>query len=296
MPRFSVIIPTYNRAALLRDALASVFAQRFADFEVLVVDDGSTDDTGTVLAELADRITVLRQDNRGPGAARNAGCAQARGRYLAFLDSDDVWFPWTLETYDRIALDAGEPAFIAGKPFQFRTRDDLAAMTRSAVSTAAFADYYASSDRWRWYGASSFVVHADAFRAAQGFTNEWINGEDADLAMRLGTAAGFVQVVSPFTFGYRNHEGSAVANIDRTLQGATHAVAMEAGGRYPGGAERARERRAILTRLARPIMLDALRHGRHAAAWQLYWATFAWHLELRRWRFLAGFPFRAVYS
>jgi hypothetical protein len=71
---------------------------------------------------------------------------------------------------------------------------------------------------------------------------------------------------------------------------------MEAGGMYPGGAERARERRAILTRLVRPVMLDALHHGRRAVAWQLYWATFAWHIELRRWRFLAGFPLRAVYS
>jgi hypothetical protein len=294
MPRFSVVIPTYNRATLLNEALASVFGQRFTDFEVIVVDDGSTDQTADVLLAFAGRIKVLHQANRGPGAARNAGCAQARGRYLAFLDSDDLWFPWTLETYDRVAADAGEPGFIAGKPAQFRTREQLSAVTASAVSTAVFADYYASSEQWRWYGASSFVVRADAFRAVNGFTNEWINGEDADLAMRLGTAAGFVQVVSPVTFGYRDHEGSAISSVARTLQGAQHAVSMERAGAYPGGAARARERQTILTRLLRPAMLDGLRHGRRREAWQLYRSTFFWHIQLGRWRFLAGFPVQAV--
>lgn len=296
MPRFSVIIPTYNRATLLNEALVSVFGQRCTDFEVLVVDDGSTDQTAEVLLEFAGRIRVLRQANRGPGAARNTACEHARGRYLAFLDSDDLWFPWTLESYDRAATDAGEPAFIAGKPAQFRTRDQLSAVTASAVSAAVFADYFDSGDQWRWYGASSFVVRADAFRAVNGFTNDWINGEDADLAMRLGTAAGFVQVVSPVTFGYRDHEGSAISNVARTLQGAQYAVTMERAGAYPGGAARARERKTILTRLLRPIMIDGLRHGRRGEAWQLYRSTFFWHLELGRWRFLAGFPVTAAGS
>ena len=92
-PLVSVIIPTYNRADLVRQALASVKAQTYRDFEIVVVDDGGTDGTYEVLS--ADReLRVLRHpDRRGVSAARNLGVAEARGEWLAFLDSDDLWLP-----------------------------------------------------------------------------------------------------------------------------------------------------------------------------------------------------------
>jgi glycosyltransferase involved in cell wall biosynthesis len=92
--RVSVIIPTHNRAAWLAEAVGSVLAQTYQDFELLVVDDGSTDGTAEVLAGLAGQITCLRHPHRrGVSAARNTGIAAARGEWLAFLDSDDLWLP-----------------------------------------------------------------------------------------------------------------------------------------------------------------------------------------------------------
>jgi len=93
----SVIIPTYNHACFLAEAIDSVLAQTLAPLEVIVVDDGSTDATPEVLAAYGDRIRVIRQKNQGVAMARNAGIAAARGEYLAFLDSDDVWYPRKLE-------------------------------------------------------------------------------------------------------------------------------------------------------------------------------------------------------
>lgn len=90
-PSVSVIIPTYNRAWCLREAVDSVLAQEFQDFEVIVVDDGSGDETPSLLREYGDAIRVLRQPNRGVSAARNAGILAARGELIAFLDSDDIW-------------------------------------------------------------------------------------------------------------------------------------------------------------------------------------------------------------
>ncbi len=90
-PRVSVIIPTYNRAWCLREAVDSVLAQEFKDFELVVVDDGSTDETPPLLQEYGDSIRVLHQRNRGVSAARNAGISVARGDLIAFLDSDDIW-------------------------------------------------------------------------------------------------------------------------------------------------------------------------------------------------------------
>jgi glycosyltransferase involved in cell wall biosynthesis len=92
-PMVSVIIPTYNRAAMVQEAVASVLTQTYSDFELIVVDDGSFDDTARVLNSYSGRIRVHRQDNRGVSAARNAGIAMAKGTLIAFLDSDDLWLP-----------------------------------------------------------------------------------------------------------------------------------------------------------------------------------------------------------
>jgi glycosyltransferase involved in cell wall biosynthesis len=97
-PLVSVIIPTYNRAWCLREAVDSVLAQEFGDFEMIVVDDGSTDATATLLAAYGGRVEVMHQANRGVSAARNAGIAAARGGLIAFLDSDDIWLPRKLST------------------------------------------------------------------------------------------------------------------------------------------------------------------------------------------------------
>ncbi len=89
----SVILPTYNRAWILREAVDSVLAQDYPDVELIVVNDGSTDDTRNILEEYGDRIAVLEQENRGVSAARNLGISSASGRLIAFLDSDDYWLP-----------------------------------------------------------------------------------------------------------------------------------------------------------------------------------------------------------
>jgi glycosyltransferase involved in cell wall biosynthesis len=90
-PQVSVIIPTFNRAWCLREAVDSVLAQGFRDFELIVVDDGSTDETAQMLQSYGDSLRVLRQENRGVSAGRNAGVAAAQGELIAFLDSDDIW-------------------------------------------------------------------------------------------------------------------------------------------------------------------------------------------------------------
>ncbi len=94
-PLVSVIIPTYNRVGYLREAVASVFAQTYSSWQLIVVDDGSTDDTARYLSAAADpRLHVVRRTHAGiPAVARNAGIANASGTYVAFLDSDDVWAP-----------------------------------------------------------------------------------------------------------------------------------------------------------------------------------------------------------
>ena len=97
-PAVSVVICAYNAAPYIADTIESVFAQTYQDYEIIVVNDGSTDDTEQVLAPYFDRIFYVRQENAGPGAARNTAIRCALGHYIALLDSDDQWLPQYLET------------------------------------------------------------------------------------------------------------------------------------------------------------------------------------------------------
>ncbi len=97
-PEVSVILPTYNRGWILKEAIDSVLAQEFKDFELIVVDDGSTDNTGEILDSYEQGLIVVRQSNKGVSAARNRGIDAAEGRLVAFLDSDDLWLPRKLSS------------------------------------------------------------------------------------------------------------------------------------------------------------------------------------------------------
>jgi glycosyltransferase involved in cell wall biosynthesis len=109
-PSVSVVIPAYNSAQYIGETLESVFAQTYRDFEVLVINDGSPDTEAheSVLRPYFDRIVYLKQQNRGPAAARNSGIQHARGEYIAFLDSDDCWLPEYLAR--QMSMFAASPA------------------------------------------------------------------------------------------------------------------------------------------------------------------------------------------
>lgn len=96
-PRVSVVIPTFNRERLVCATIDSVLRQSFRDFEIIVIDDGSTDDTANAVARFGERVRYVRQANRGMNPARNVGLAMARGDYIALLDSDDLWEGFKLE-------------------------------------------------------------------------------------------------------------------------------------------------------------------------------------------------------
>ena len=296
-PFFSTIIPVHNRPELVTSAIDSALAQRQADQEIIVVDDGSSDDTADIVSRRFNgKVRLLRQPNAGPGPARNTGIKAAIGTYVAFLDSDDCWFPWTLQTYRHVAEQYRNPAFITGKHLLFRDERELSDVAETSPRVEAFDDYLASSDRWRWFGVSSFVVRRDVLLAAGGFANSRMNAEDADLAMRLGVSAGFVHVAEPPTFGYREHDGNVRRDLSRTLAGLQYQIDAEKSGKYPGGPARRLERLRILGGHVRPVVFELLRSGDRRAAWALYRRTLAWHVRLGRVRYLLGFPATATFT
>jgi hypothetical protein len=296
MPLFSVIIPTFNRASLLRQTLSSVWAQRFVDYEIIVVDDGSTDETQPYLKSLGSRIVYLAQANRGPGPARNIGASRAKGEYLAFLDSDDLWFPWTLFCFAELIRRHDHPAIMAAKLIEFDNESHLEVVKEAEWTADSFPDYFASHDRGYFVGAGMSVLRRDEFHKIGGYTDRHINAEDHDLILRMGVASGFVQVRSPVTLAYRRHLGSATMNLDSSLDGELYLIEQERCGAYPGGSARARARRNIITSHTRAMSLGCLRQGMRREAWVLYDTTFPWNVALRRTKYLTAFPVLAALS
>ena len=120
MPKLSVIIPTYNYGRFLGEAIQSVLDQTFADFDLIVVDDGSTDNTKEVVGSFADtRVKYIYQENRGVSAARNAAIWDSKGEHIAFLDADDVWLPEKLELQVKVLDSRPEVAIVCSDTYFF---------------------------------------------------------------------------------------------------------------------------------------------------------------------------------
>lgn len=291
-PLFSVIIPTHDRLELLKRAIQSVREQSFSDYEIVVVDDGSKDGTSDWLAANESWLRGIRQPNKGPGAARNEGARAARGHYFAFLDSDDLWFPWTLDVFAH-AITCYNPSIIAGRYVEFVDEIKLRQFAKESFSVHVFEDVLASSRDPLAVGSGTCAIKRELFNTA-AFVEDRLNSEDHDLILQMGTQPRFVQIISPATVAWRRHNISETANLMGTVLGATRLVTREKANSYPGGKLRARQRREILTRHLRPVALECLQRGRPREAWKLYMSTFAWNLSLGRLKYLIGFPFVAL--
>ncbi len=297
MPLFSVIIPTYNRAALLGEALESVFAQEFRDYEVIVVDDGSTDGTPEVLQYYGDRIRLFHQENKGPGAARNTGIRQAQGDYVAFLDSDDVWFPWTLKLYCHALARRPRPGFIAGRWAYLTQWQEVLSDNHllPTIKMLEFAHFFeAAREFYPFRGTPALAVKAETLRRIGGFAEEVINGEDQDLCLRLGLERGFIRIDDPPLYAQRIHQASATACIKRSIAGAELMLRREKRAAYPGGIEYQCVRREAICALIRSVCVRSLVAARSGAGLHLYFDSLPYQLRERRFRFILGIPFLAV--
>ncbi|HZL34515.1 MAG TPA: glycosyltransferase family 2 protein [Tepidisphaeraceae bacterium] len=295
-PFFSVVIPTYNRAHLLRGAVDSVLAQEDTDFELIVVDDGSTDNTAEALAGYGARVRLLRQENRGPGPARNLGIRAAKGRYIAFLDSDDRWFPWTLRVYRQVALTHGGPAIMVASVAYFdesASFDRLLASQLSASTreprVALFGDYLetARAQLYRGTGVSCFL--ATALQSAGGLVELPIYNEDLDLLLRLGTSGTLAHIEAPLGIALFRHAAGSLSDLDRTYRGTRYLIAQEHQGAYPGGSARRRQRIEILSHQTRSFSWISLARGRTRLGIDIYRRSFIWNVRQRRIRYLVGY-------
>src|SRR5205085_370518 len=136
-PLVTVVIPVFNGEKYLEQTLQTVFAQSFQDFEIVVVDDGSTDGTSDILRKYSDRLVCVTGNHRGPAASRNQGLEVARGSLIAFLDADDLWLPHKLERQVAIALAKPECGLITSDASMFDETRVLATSSKARQPIAS---------------------------------------------------------------------------------------------------------------------------------------------------------------
>jgi glycosyltransferase involved in cell wall biosynthesis len=214
---FSVIVPLYNKRSTVATTVAAALAQSFSGFELIVVDDGSTDCGLSTLQGLDDpRLRLISQANGGAGAARNAGAAAARHDWLAFLDADDVWFESHLEELDRIRR-AFPDAGLIGTSFRLGISDGQEAHVRQE-GQIRLVDYFeaVSSGRPVLF-TSSAAARRDVWHELGGF-GSYPTGQDSEFFVRIA-ARWPVAVSTRVTAAYRQRTGGITDQRKRDAAG-----------------------------------------------------------------------------
>jgi glycosyltransferase involved in cell wall biosynthesis len=201
-----VIIPTFNRASLVSGAINSVLGQSYRDFELIIIDDGSTDDTERAVRRYGNRILYHRQTNRGVAAARNAGIEVSRGEYLCFLDSDDLWKAEKLQV--QVAFADAHPgyALIATEISPFDRHGAVAGRAKSRMYRIANGMVAEQLLFANWIQTSTVLVRAHCLKEVGGFDEEVGNfGEDWLAWMRMASRYPIYFLPQPLVL-YRVHE------------------------------------------------------------------------------------------
>ena len=217
----SVIIPTFNSAAFISDAIESVFSQTYKDFEVIVVDDGSTDNTRSVVEyyvdKYGDRIRYFYKENRGAGSARNYGVEHTGGGLIAFLDSDDLWYPEKMEraliTLNRhpdcnFVCHSYRVRWDSGQKDEFRVNEHY----NTLMPEQMFREFFFENR----IGTSTVVMKKDLFYKAGGFDESIWTGQDYDLWVRCARVAK-IYFLDEILSEYRRRKGSITSFVEKKL-------------------------------------------------------------------------------
>lgn len=259
----SIVIPCYNQVHFLGESIASALAQDYVPVEIIVVDDGSTDDTATVAARHPS-VRCLRQPNRGLPAARNAGWQASMGRYVIFLDADDRLLP-NAASVGVAALGARPDAGVAVGLARRIAADGspLPTPRRPRVDS----EHYASLVRRCWMVVATEVYRRDALVAVGGFDEQLRFAEDYDLYLRLAQRFPIVDHYTEVS-EYRQHSGTRSRNVESMLAHTLRVLGRHRPGRGSSSMHRAayRERDNAIWYFDR--LLDAIRADLHEDRWR----------------------------
>lgn len=292
----SVIIPAFNREDLIAGAVASVQGQCCTSYEVIVVDDGSSDRTadhaGKTINEVHGKAGhVLQQVNGGPGAARNAGVQAARGRYLAFLDSDDFWYPQTLMACLDV-LDE-DPALIFLQTIDTTRDTPVDGHDETPPTIQRFEGFLEAVSGYAFtrYGSCNVVIRRDVYERLDGFTNHVRCSEDTDLFLRAAISGPCFVLSGPPLVAHVAGKGDRLtSSFSSVLSGYEFMLSQEARGQYPDSKTRPGLRDQVLAKCTAHTVLAAFATGHIKAAYGLYLRGVPRLFRVGNWHWLIRLP------
>jgi glycosyltransferase involved in cell wall biosynthesis len=236
MPAVSVIIPAYNAATTIAEALATVRGQTFTDTEIIIVDDASEDDTVKILEKsAADCRVIVHAQNQGPAGARNTGIEASTGEWVAFLDGDDAWLPHRLDAQLRLAARHPEVAVWCAGHVSFADDDpDKAAASNESFRLIPLEEFANHNP----VATSTVLARRAALDAADGFDTSFRGPEDYDLWMRIAARHPIACMAAPLA-RYRFMTGSLSMDDRRFLPEVLRVLekAFDSGGALEGHPE-----------------------------------------------------------
>lgn len=204
--RFSVIIPLYNKAPYIRKALESVWSQTFRDFELIVVDDGSSDDSLSVakdvITESGINARLIHQENTGVSSARNNGVATSHGDYICFLDADDWWAPDFLKQMDGLINEYPDAGIYGTNYYIISRGKQRVALHLPSTGYINYCDCY--REMQMPLTSISVAIPCDIFRETGGFKPHLKLGEDFDLWIRIALTQKVAYLDEPLAYYYQD--------------------------------------------------------------------------------------------
>jgi glycosyltransferase involved in cell wall biosynthesis len=231
---FSVLLPVYNRENYVRQAVDSVLSQTFRDFELLVIDDGSTDNSAEVLKSYGSKLKLIQQRNQGPEIARNTAAALAQGEYLVYLDSDDVFLPFALETFDKVIRAMDSPPLLLGSILLFR--DGESPPQPAPPNTIEIFKFRNYASKTISLSSNSTIVRKSVFDAVGGgrrdTTPQTFHADDTYIQLRVGDYSPFVVIKQPCTSAYRLHGENTSKNLEALANGILRLIRLDKQGQF----------------------------------------------------------------
>ena len=226
-PVISAVIPAYNSAAFIHQAVASINAQSYQVDEIIIIDDGSTDNTEEIVKDLGDKIRYLRQDNQGPSAARNSGVQAARGDLVAFLDADDQWTPGRIQQQLAIMQHNSSLALVAGDMAEINLQDKI--IVASVLNKHSLRETFANLEgapvpnalsllmKINFIPTGTVLAKRSSLLNAGGFNEKIRYGEDLELWARIA-ANEAIACLPEVMMLRRQHDHNATRSMEPLLK------------------------------------------------------------------------------
>lgn len=217
LPLVSIILPAYNCAAFLPHSIGSILAQTYNSYEIIVIDDGSTDNTKEVLEPFSQRIKYIQfEQNRGLPIARNAGIRSAQGKYIAFIDADDLWLPEKLQTDVGYFQQHPEVSMVFSKHINIDDRGcELNGSTKKQLPSGnIFIQLFYEQN---FIISSSVVVRKEVFETTGLFDEQLVNCQDWDMWLRIAFHFKVAGINTPLV-KYRHNPHSLSKNRNNVLK------------------------------------------------------------------------------